>query len=265
MIERRLVRKQDSLDLRDYLYLPMRRGLLAEVTPPQSVDLQAFLPPPFDQGSEGSCGPNAADGMMCFLNKTSEGYSRQQIYYGVRVIENDVSQDDGVETRDLFKVLTTTGAAPESMWPYTPQNLFTAPPADVLAAAKKNVISTYARLSTQADFITCLSEGFPFILGFNVFESFMSDAFAKSGVMPIPASNEQNIGGHDVLAVGYDLEFCSSPTFKASGLTANSAYNTSLLIRNSWGSDWGIAGHFWMPMSYATSPSTGGDAWTARL
>ena len=62
--------------------------------------------------------------------------SRQYIYYKVRVLESDVSEDGGVETRDLFKVLTDIGAPPEPTWPYVPANLYAVPPAslDIVAA-----------------------------------------------------------------------------------------------------------------------------------
>lgn len=265
MMLRRLVHKPDRPDPRDYRYFPQHMSV-ADASYPRSADLRSQLPAAFDQGEEGSCGANAASGMMCFLTKSQQGYSRQQIYYSTRVIENDIANDDGVETRDLFKVLQKTGAALESVWPYTPTNLFTPPPSAVMVDAQANKTGAYARLTTNDDFTCCLAEGFPFIIGFMVYSSLMSDAVEKSGVMPIPnVTAEKLLGGHDVLVVGYDQDFTSSPAFKQSGLDPSQVGDSALLIRNSWGTDWGIQGHFWMPMSYASNPSTGGDAWTARL
>src|SRR5271168_304313 len=101
---------------------------------PPSVDFRSKLPPCFDQGQEGSCGPNSASGFMCFFHPDVPAFSRQQIYYGVRQIEGTGNQDAGVNTDDLFKVLQNTGAAPETLWPYTPSDFSTTPTAEVLAA-----------------------------------------------------------------------------------------------------------------------------------
>jgi C1A family cysteine protease len=79
-----------------------------------------------------------------------------------------------------------------------------------------------------------------------VYASFESAAVAKSGVVNMPKSGEQRIGGHAVMAVGYDD---SKRTF---------------LVRNSWGKKWGKKGYFTMPYSYLTSPKLASDFWTVR-
>lgn len=237
---------------------------------PPMVDLRSQLPPCFDQGQEGSCGPNSADAIMCFfypqVAHASGGFSRQQIYYNVRQLEGDVSKDGGVETADLFKVLRSDGAAPESLWPYTPTDLTTAPPKEVMDEAAKYRIRSYSQLVTQNDFLNCLAEGFPFVLGIAVFASLESKDLQKTGVYARPnVLVEPLLGGHDVTVVGYDTDFYKNLDFLKSGLDKSQVSEISLLIRNSWGTDWGINGHFWMPIDYAVSPQTGGDAWTARI
>ena len=65
----------------------------------------------------------------------------------------------------------------------------------------------------------CLASGFPFVIGFQVYQSFESDQVASTGIVPMPdVNNEQLLGGHAVLVVGYDDS------------------NQWFIVRNSWGS-----------------------------
>jgi len=92
----------------------------------------------------------------------------------------------------------------------------------------------------------CLAEGYPFVFGFTVYEAFESAVVAKSGQLNLPGKNEQNVGGHAVCAVGYD---------DRAG---------RLLVRNSWGADWGLGGYFTMPYDYAGNLNLADDFWTLR-
>jgi C1A family cysteine protease len=93
----------------------------------------------------------------------------------------------------------------------------------------------------------CLASGFPFVFGFTVYESFESPEVAKTGHAPLPGPTEQAIGGHAVMAVGYDD---SQQTF---------------IVRNSWGTGWGMQGYFTLPCAYLSQPSLSSDFWTIRL
>src|SRR5207253_609396 len=50
----------------------------------------------------------------------------------------------------------------------------------------------------------CLASGYPFIFGFTVYQSFEAKTVARSGHAPMPMWGERPIGGHAVMAVGYD-------------------------------------------------------------
>jgi C1A family cysteine protease len=52
----------------------------------------------------------------------------------------------------------------------------------------------------------CLAAGFPYVFGFRVYQSFESDVVASTGIVPMPAYRETYLGGHAVLAVGYDID-----------------------------------------------------------
>jgi C1A family cysteine protease len=63
----------------------------------------------------------------------------------------------------------------------------------------------------------------------------------------MPAAGERPVGGHAVLAVGYDDKA------------------QRFAVRNSWGSSWGQKGYFTIPYAYLTHPGLASDFWTIRL
>jgi C1A family cysteine protease len=93
----------------------------------------------------------------------------------------------------------------------------------------------------------CLAEGFPFVFGFTVYDSFESQDVAKTGVVPMPSPDESVLGGHAVVAVGYD--------------DADERFR----VRNSWGTGWGQEGYFTMPYASLTNRGLAADFWTLRL
>ena len=140
------------------------------------------------------------------------------------------------------------GVCPETTWPYDISKFTQKPPAAAYKEALKNKITSYQRLTNSLNILKgCLGEGYPFVYGFTVYESFMTQEVANTGIMPMPAAAEKVAGGHAVMAVGYD--------------DAKQAF----LVRNSWGKGWGIKGYFWMPYAYITNSNLCDDFWTIRL
>ena len=62
----------------------------------------------------------------------------------------------------------------------------------------------------------------------------------------MPTRGEQVVGGHAVMAVGYDDK------------------QQRFIARNSWGADWGQKGYFTMPYKYLASRGLSDDFWTIR-
>jgi C1A family cysteine protease len=172
--------------------------------------------------------------------------SRLFIYYNERVIERTVRTDSGAMIRDGIKTLAKQGACPEKSWPYDIAKFAVKPPKVCYAEALNYQILSYARLNTLGEMRSCLADGFPFVFGFSVYEGFEAQKVAKTGMVEMPNAGEKMLGGHAVLAVGYD----------------DSAKR--VIVRNSWGPKWGIKGYFTMPYAYVADRNLSDDFWTIR-
>lgn len=237
---------KDPADPRDLIYTAPRRFLGL----PKLIDLRPGCSAVEDQGQVGSCTGNSSVGAREFLEiKTGAKFvdlSRLFAYYLGRVTEHTTRQDAGAMIRDVVKGMAKVGTATEALWPYDPKKVTTKPSAAAYLDAAARKITSYHRIVGLNDCRACLAEGYPFIFGFDVYDSFESDAVAQTGIMPMPKKGERMLGGHAVLAVGYD----------------DAAQQ--LIVRNSWGVDWGIKGYFKMPYGYILNSKLSDDFWTIR-
>ncbi len=237
----------DLPDQRDRLYA-------AIAAPPKelpgSVDLRPGCSTVEDQGALGSCTANALAGNLESLEKKAgkpaTDLSRLFIYYNERGIEGTVAQDSGAMLRDGIKALARQGVCAEKTWPYVIAKFAVKPPAACYREGLRHRITSYHRIATVQEMRMCLAEGYPFVFGFTVYESFESPAVAKSGVLNMPGPAEKALGGHAVMAVGYDDSL------------------NRFLIRNSWGAGWGLLGYFTMPYAYLDNRNLSDDFWTIR-
>ena len=240
----------DLPDHRVHLYAAPAR-VVAKL--PTKVDLRPKCPPVFDQGDLGSCTANAISNAHRFDQMKQKkpnpfAPSRLFIYYNERAMEHTINSDAGAQIRDGIKSIAKQGVCPEAQWPYEVTKFAKKPPAAAFTAALKNQALSYRRLTPIASQLKgCLAEGFPFVFGITVYESFESDKVAKTGKVPVPAAKEKCLGGHAILAVGYDDS------------------TQCLTVMNSWGPKWGDKGFFYLPYAYATDPNLASDFWTVQI
>ena len=235
----------DIPDARDFLYTAIKARRLRLSA---QVDLRKHCSKIENQGALGSCTAQALAGNLEFLDNRADGQytdmSRLFIYYNERVLIRTVDVDSGAMLRDGIKTLNKEGVCPESVWPYRIEDFSEKPSQYSYRIAKQHRIVTYHRILTLPDMLACLSEGFPFVFGFAIYESFEDHRTARTGVARMPKKTEKMLGGHAVLAVGFDQK------------------TKRLLCRNSWGTGWGMDGYFTMPFEYLKSLAD--DFWTIR-
>jgi len=242
--------KRDLIDRRDFMLGAER---LAAVPRPKTVDLRSELPEVWNQGNVGSCFAHA--GAVCQAHqvfKESGGIitpSRLCLAVTTRSDEGSLQVDEGASLRGTVKAMARHGVPPETLWPYDVSKYFELPPQDVLAQAEKWQALRYYRIPVGRHapelFRRALAAGFIVMFGAALYDSFESDEVAKSGRVPMPDfTAETLLGGHAMAAVGY---------------------NADLLVRNSWGPEWGDGGYCRMPDAYFANPDLLWDAWVISL
>lgn len=237
----------DLPDQRDHIFSAPAPVLT--VLPP-SVDLRPGCPATvYDQGALGSCTANAIAAAFEFdlAKQQLPDFmpARLFIYYNERSIEGTVDNDSGAMIRDGVKSVAKLGVCDEKVWAYDISKFAQKPPDDCYTAALDNQSISYQRIPQNLNQMRgCLANGYPFVFGFTVYDSFEGDEVAKTGVVPMPGDDESILGGHAVLAVGYDDE------------------SQRFLVRNSWGPGWGQGGYFTIPYTYLTHRGLASDFWT---
>lgn len=240
--------KRDLPDQRDRKF-----KVTAPIPLPALVDIREKMPVVYNQGTLGSCTANAIGAAFQFeqIKRGVENWipSRLFIYYNERAMEGTINEDAGAMIRDGIKSLVKEGVCPETMWEYREWKFKQKPSQPCYTEALNNQVLDYLRISpyTLYEVKQCLAQGFPVIFGFMIYESMMTENVTRTGIVPIPNINEKPIGGHAVLAVGYDDE------------------KKCLIVRNSWGEEWGEKGYFYLPYWFIETPNVAADFWTIRL
>jgi C1A family cysteine protease len=231
---------------------------------PPKVDLRVWCTPVEDQFILGSCTANAGVGIVEYFqkrafNKHLEG-SRLFVYKVTRNLLG-FTGDDGAFIKTTMAALSLFGVPHEEYFPYTLDGLTpnpdwnVEPSAFLYSLADNYEASKYFSHDPLGHHIpavdvlrsvkTYLAAGVPAMFGFYIFSSFQDSEAA--GQIPYPWPGDSVIGGHAVVAVGYDDAKVIRNT------TSNQETKGAFLIRNSWGKEWGEEGYGWIPYEYVRS------------
>lgn len=211
----------DEYDERDFRYGQIFTiGLL-----PKSCDLRPAQSPVKNQGQTPDCVGFSSASMKDY----QEGLEHKRVFDfdGVWVYGEckklDSSDVEGTQIRYAMKVLQAEGCKEVN-----------SPP------DKRYRITNYARIATHQEMKHALVTSGAFLVGVDVYASFET---ADRGIIPLPAANEEYLGGHALCVVGYD--------------DSKAWY----IVKNSWGEDWGDAGYCYLPYDFIDS--YGRDMWIA--
>jgi len=219
-----------------------RQGILRS-----QVDNRNTCSPVADQGHLGACTAfSMGKGLMEQIQIKNHGdtapLSPMFLYYAERDEQGDTQNDTGATIDVGMDVLSNTGICHESSCPYDIAHFTVKPSAAAYAEAGGLKVHDATNLASLDDVKTALNAGQTVSFGFRVYDSFRR--IGSDGMMPVPKPGEKVLGGHAVLAVGYDDE------------------KQVLIVRNSWADKWGDKGYFYMPYQVANSAQVH-EFWTA--
>jgi C1A family cysteine protease len=157
----------------------------------------------------------------------------------------------GADLRTAIRAMVEFGAPPEEYWAYDPRNAGESPDALLYSFAQRYRSILYLRLDggnrPGADTLRALklflAAGFPVAFGFAV-----PSSLGGAGDVPYRPTFDSVRGGQAAIAAGYD----------DSRLNGGRG---AVLIRCSWGTDWGDEGYGWLPYVYVEE-QLATDFWT---
>jgi C1A family cysteine protease len=262
-------------------------GMTVQAELPESADLRPQMSPVANQGSFGSCTSFAViKGFREWLSRKegrAQELSPRFFWYASRKFYDQKAHpgkgeearyvNTGLPTGFAMATVKTWGTVAEKAFPYPTLAQFAKigqmpqaqqegalnelaavePPKAMFDEAKKlKVNQTIYAVGSIRGMRKAFSEGKPVVIAARLFNTFMSKETAKTGLVPVPnLKADREVGGHAMMAVGFDNK------------------RKLIIVRNSWGPDWGDGGYCYMPYDYFKLKDGEGRAlvrggWTIR-
>ncbi|PKM77844.1 MAG: hypothetical protein CVU90_05185 [Firmicutes bacterium HGW-Firmicutes-15] len=248
-------------DPRDYIYTNLIGAAADE--PAVSIDYRPNLPPVFDQEQRGSCVACASIWTIKAYEEIKQGdYPADGLsaafLYSLCKQNDGMPSEEGTQPKTAMKVLQKYGVCPENTMPYSTLTDLPAPlvpnvSGKALDAAAVFRIETYAQLCSSYDLNRdqvlnamrqALKREGPFMIALLVYDNFEPD---ENNFLPLPEGSVR--GGHAV------------------GIVGDLPNRGCLILRNSWGADWGDKGYAYLPYEWISRMSNMRwcvlEAWTA--
>lgn len=257
-MERQYLLKADPPDDRDFLFASTTQEF------PKGVDLRPNdFPEILDQGWLGACVGYSIIAISQFIERMSHltpyyyYLNPLYLYYKARELIGTTGYDSGARIRDGLKVMQQNGCCTIGRYIVKKEEGYIVtldsdrfrekPTSEADENAPEHKITSYYRVMTKNQLKQALTEGIPVAMGIEIYNSFESDVVAKTGIVPMPdKAVEYSLGGHAVAAYGYK--------------TINNV--EYIIIRNSWGKEWGDQGFCYIPMDFIGRYVT--DMWIVK-
>jgi len=211
-----------------------------------AVDLRDRQSPIKDQGRRGTCVACAATAGHEMLRAEGIDLCVEFLHWAAKQRDGLSATAEGTTLPAAAESLTQVGQPPEATWPYDERrNQWShdyQPPPDACAAAPTRRLTASAPLPvTPTALRDALNQGQAVLLGIRLHRTWHE--VGANGKIAMPVAGDRDFGGHAVLVVGHQ--------------------DDALIVRNSWGAEWGEGGYGYLPNTYVDA--YGVAAWALDL